>query len=69
MSGLPTIQKLYIKSIETIVNLELAYNKKDVANLEYKVFTYRFINSSLVLPVYFKIFLLFMIEIVMLVSC
>ena len=31
--------------IEIVVNLELAYNKKDKTNLEYKVITNRFINS------------------------
>ena len=29
-------------SIEIVVNLELTYNKKYYANLEYKVFTNRF---------------------------
>ena len=36
-----------LKWLLYIVNLVLAYNKKDAINLEYKVFTIRFINSGL----------------------
>ena len=34
-----------VVTIEIVVDLELAYNKKDVTNLENKVFTNRIINS------------------------
>ena len=34
----------WAQTIEILGNIELAYNKKDTKNLEYKVFTNKFIN-------------------------
>ena len=35
-------------TIEIVVNLEVAYSKKDATNLDYKVNTIRFFNSKTV---------------------